>query len=868
MARDALAGGWIGRLGACCAVVAAALGVGVIGDEARGQARLVFEGESEPARVARPAAEPAEEAGRDGGGGLMSATPGPPRVMPEGVPDSDDAVTIEEVRDAMMRLRAYLLSQRDAAGTWEEATRYGRFYPGGVTALTVYALLESGMPYQTDEVSRAIAYLRTPAAMTVDQTYTRSLRAHVWAALPNDFASELSTEARWLASATRGGLFDYRPRRDFDARYDHSVTQYGLLGLWESSKRRVGTPAEPWRLAAEHFMDVQNADGGWAYKGGGKSTSTMTAAGVTALLIAERRLTSVQDRPTPRLRAAIDKGLRWLDLYERMAEDRSGRTWRYYYLLSLERVALASGRQRFGGRDWLAAGTREILADLHESDPGQFGPGVVDAAFALAFLSRGTQPVWISKIELPAGDWNRRPNDMNRLTDELSDWRERRLGWQVVRTRDSAATWLNAPLAYMATGDAEVLNDAALEEVRRYIELGGQLIVSPDAANAQVIERVHELGARWFPWASWEQDGDGEVLALRYDGRTLMWLCTADWSLRWQRMGRQDGDAAWAFATRRFVESHGGGVVTHRLDSPWAGLLDASRAQGHDPRATPVWRARVSGQPWVEPGAWERLSAMAKAVDVPGASPRDVELAEVEPSMGGLLHVAGAEAAAWSEVELAAIDRFANAGGLVLIETIGGKGDFAGSWQRAWADSGRRRVEVWRGAQPDHALRRAGYGNRWWSADRGEHDDPIDAALLGANWRSSTTLSEAAERRPALLSVEYGGRVGIVVSHTDLTLGGMGVRSDEVVGLTPGSATRVLAALVHEASGRTIEIAVPGDEPGMTLEFELTQRDGIDSAGGMDASAGEPSATDDEPAVVPVRSIVEVETSPGISAVR
>ncbi|MEO0588366.1 MAG: hypothetical protein AAF078_12095, partial [Planctomycetota bacterium] len=197
-------------------------------------------------------------------------------------------------------------------------------------------------------------------------------------------------------------------------------------------------------------------------------------------------------------------------------------------------------------------------------------------------------------------------------------------------------------------------------------------------------------------------------------------------------------------------------------------------------------------------------------------------------------------------------------------ETIGGKGDFAASWQAAWAATGRAEAEVWRGAQPGHALRRAGYGNRWWTANEGKQTDPIDAALFGATWRSSTSLAEAAEQRPALLSVGYGDRVGIVVSHTDLTLGGMGVRSDEVVGLTPDSATRVLAALIHEAAGRSTGVMTPADTPGAHGELELA--DGI-SAEAHDTAAArdEGTAAAEDPPVAPRRrTIAEVDTSNGV----
>ncbi|MEM1209511.1 MAG: hypothetical protein AAGI54_09600 [Planctomycetota bacterium] len=759
----------------------------------------------------------------DGGAVVVSATP---RELVERleVPTRDDAVTIDHIDAAMTAMRAYLLERQDDDGSWQRASRYGRSFPGGVTSLVTFALLASGQPYQTQEVAAAIDWLSTREEASPNSTYVRSLRAHVWAALPDRFGRELTMDAGWLSTAAYGGLFDYQRRNDDLARYDHSVTQYGLLGLWEASKRGRATPVRVWRSAVDHFVDVQNSDGGWGYTAGGGSTPTMTAAGTTALLIAQRRLTAGQHRPHPQMEAAIERGVRWLDRYERNEASRVGDMWRYYYLLSLERVALASGHQRFGGRDWLAAGTREILGDLVRNRDGSAGVGVVDTAFALAFLARGAEPVWIGKVELPGGAWNQRPNDIARLTDELSLWRERGLGWQVVRVSDPPRTWLNAPLAYVSASEAEAIDEEAADALRRYVELGGQLIVNPVGQRPAVIERVRELGERWFPGARWSGELDGRVDRLSHGGRSLVWLLREDWGILWQRSGRTEGHAAWRFIVDRFVESHGSGVVTNRFDSPWSFARDpkpdgvqlqlsSARPDVGDAR---VIRATAEGSAWLEPAAWARVGAMRRADGASGVSVADRVLSEVEPGGAAVLHVAGAEAARWSDDELSAVRRFAEAGGLVLVETIGGRGAFARSWVDAWNVFDDRPPRAWRGATPSHALREAGYSARWWQGKTqaegkpGETagvaaSDALSDALLAATWRQSTSIGGVIDGYPPFQAVHFGDRVGIVVTHTDLTLGGMGVRSDEVLGLDPPSATRVLNAVLamSRAHGRS-----------------------------------------------------------------
>jgi len=225
-----------------------------------------------------------------------------------------------------------------------------------------------------------------------------------------------------------------------------------------------------------------------------------------------------------------------------------------------------------------------------------------------------------------------------------------------------------------------------------------------------------------------------------------------------------------------------------------------------------VLRATAGGGAWVEPAAWARLDGLRRRRGDAGLTIEDVALADVRPGDGDLLHVAGVAATAWSDAELSAVRGFAEAGGRVLIETIGGRGDFAGSWVEAWRAYNDRPVRAWHGATPGHALRQAGYGSRWWRG-KDQGDTPSDGrestsqtggetvgeALLAARWRQSTSIDGLYESRPAFEAVHIGDRAGIVISHTDLTLGGLGVRSDEVVGVDPASATRLLDALLTPA---------------------------------------------------------------------
>lgn len=212
---------------------------------------------------------------------------------------------------------------------------------------------------------------------------------------------------------------------------DNSNTQFAALGLWVG--RRHGVPIDRALTRLDRrFRTTQLEDGGWTYVPmprmpgmpahavmpfGMGSTAAMTCAGLIALAIADgATLDGIQKRkPDAKLPDIskdenLNKGLQALGAvidnpkglklgprggpgpfpqppaapFERVG----GRT--YYFLWSLERVAVALDLKTIGNKDWYGWGT-EILLDNQMSDGswnGEYGPGGVDTCFALLFLKR------------------------------------------------------------------------------------------------------------------------------------------------------------------------------------------------------------------------------------------------------------------------------------------------------------------------------------------------------------------------------------------------------------------------------------------------------------------------------------------------
>jgi len=201
---------------------------------------------------------------------------------------------------------------------------------------------------------------------------------------------------------------------------DNSNTQFAILALWAA--RRHGMPVEQaLALTEARFRRSQQVDGGWGYMpalagmpGVGNSTSSMTCAGLLGLALgygvavlrtepqpaigkpntnrATRDITS--DLPVragllalgttiggpsiPSPPSPLPAGARG----ESLAVD-------YYFLWSVERVAVAYDLTTINNRDWYAWGS-EILVSAQQPDGGWRGKyGLdIDTSFALLFLTR------------------------------------------------------------------------------------------------------------------------------------------------------------------------------------------------------------------------------------------------------------------------------------------------------------------------------------------------------------------------------------------------------------------------------------------------------------------------------------------------
>ncbi|MCK6480645.1 MAG: terpene cyclase/mutase family protein [Planctomycetes bacterium] len=270
-----------------------------------------------------------------------------------------------------------------------------------------------------------------------------------------DWMRELT---RWLleAQVKRGGFSYWSPAQG--SSYDHSNSQFSLLALKAASRSGVEIPKAAWRRALEHFLDTQEDRGppagrfepegggegygsrlrevakdearGWGYVNRAPATGSMTAGGVSSLVICRSELLGTSGYPAALdLKAVkgIRDGLAWLGLRFDLEQNPGPpgaqalrELWHYYWLYGLERAGVLSGATFLGRHDWYLEGATFLL-DGQRDDGSWLGQAALDAVpwkgagpdpstanfldtcFALLFLKRATFRVDRGAVATEAG---------------------------------------------------------------------------------------------------------------------------------------------------------------------------------------------------------------------------------------------------------------------------------------------------------------------------------------------------------------------------------------------------------------------------------------------------------------------------------
>jgi len=763
------------------------------------------------------------------------------------------AVTPEQVEKAIRDAQQYLLTTQ---GQWEAGIAPANDFAGatsqfgGRTALATYALLASGVSHQAPEMKKAIEFL---CKTKMNLVYCIGIRLQVWPLLPQPLEGKYKAMVRGdadLLGKSMGPQGEWRYPATPGAGGDHSVSQYGVLGLWAAAQMGVEIPTEFWQRMDDGWRNTQGADGGWQYAVAppekGKATPAMTAAGVATLFITQDYLhrkagTNCKGNI---VNANIDAGLNWIST-------NFDPSWvsNLYLAYGIERIGVASGYKYFGKHDWYQEGAEVLVKSQANGawNDGHGGP-VCGTAWGILFLTRGRAPVVMNKLQYSLvakgtrakaaaappkeGPWNQRPRDAAGATQWIAKQIERDLNWQIVNLTVPPEDLLDAPLLYVSGDDELVLSEADVAKLKTYVELGGIILGHADCGKPTFSTSFKKLGQKMFGQKyEWKSVGPKHPMVagqmfpankmkkkmdlkeLSNGARPLMLLLdTGDPGKAWQTGNASGGNEAdYQAMANVFLYAVDKQGMRNKGENYY--ILRDGKVLAD--RTMAVARLQYENDSWdPEPGGWVRLSNFIHNTQKLDITAQPVKLGDAKLADFKVAHMTGTGKFKLSPSQRDEIKSFVDAGGTLIVDSAGGSFDFSVSavdeikaiFPEAGAKLATLPLKHDLYTLPTSPIKSVGY-----------------RAFLRANSKGQQSL-----REPRIKGMEIGGRVAVFFSEEDLSVGMVGQPIDGIYGYQPhgikddkgnvtSGATEIMTNMLLYAAAKSnaaVSTTQPATKPG------------------------------------------------------
>lgn len=330
------------------------------------------------------------------------------------------------------------------------ASKVGRVYIAGPTAIALLAMSSCGEPKNSHHIKEAVDFLMlnrpmltyelglslmaldAKAAPTFEnqELETMSEKERRKYDFPRNFSDEekvfLKECVDKLLKNRRNGLWSYG---DSEENSDTSNTQFALLGLKAAARCKVQVPGDVWNDALQYFLQFQLPKGaqiefpetksksdnfymskanprGWAYWHGDLSPNEVYGSrvniGICCLLMSREELELRRENAalfaklkTDKFDKAVHDATGWLATNFAVDINPPKGEFLYYYLYSLERMGVLTGKKYIGRHDWYREGA-EYLIKAQNPDGSWPATGwsgeLSNTCFALLFFRRATVP--------------------------------------------------------------------------------------------------------------------------------------------------------------------------------------------------------------------------------------------------------------------------------------------------------------------------------------------------------------------------------------------------------------------------------------------------------------------------------------------
>jgi hypothetical protein len=709
---------------------------------------------------------------------------------------------------------------------------------GGMSALAVYTLLAAGENPQEKRLVPAIEFVKNAKLVG---NYALGLRAQIWMFLPDNKENRalLRQDTEQLlrgvfqkpSSNVRPGFYAYwtNAKGPAEDRYDLSVSQFGVLGMWACEQAGAEVPLAYWQLVDTAWKNAEqkvgNDMGGWAYMNipGQAVRGNMTAAGIATLYITQDYL--LQNQQWNRCEGGtinpnLVAGLNWMD--HNIKEMLKGQAdFGFYGMYGVERIGVASGRKYFGSTDWYAVGADHLL-QVRQAGRGWYND-VPQTCFATLFLTRGRAPLVMNKLEYEVADaknrktvepWNERPRDVANFARWAGKQTEKYLNWQLVNIKVSPDDLHDAPILYISGSERLNFTAPEIDRLRTFVENGGLILGNADCGKDAFSRSFKELGNKLFKYefrnlpashpiyineqfrpTKWKlKPPQLQVLGMSNGVRELMILIPeADLSRAFQTNSFKTKEDLFQLAQDIFLYSVDKENLRYRGETYIVKRNEGVSAQ---------WSVKLArlqvGDNWdPEPGGWRRLSAIVHNLYKVDIEPIVVRLGAGKLADFKFAHLTGTTKFTLTAAQQEELKQFMAAGGTLVVDAAGGSTEFADAAENELAPLvGASRGAIGEIVPPGNTL----------FVDCGPKIDTV-AYRQFARGKVSGKMNV-----PRLRAVTQNGRMVLIFSREDLSAGLVGEPMDGILGYDPASATALMRNIVLYAGIKAAK-AVGGEQP-------------------------------------------------------
>jgi hypothetical protein len=389
--------------------------------------------------------------------------------------------------------------------------------------------------------------------------------------------------------------------------------------------------------------------------------------------------------------------------------------------------------------------------------------------------------------------WNERPRDVANVSRFIGKQLERDINWQVVNLQTAVADWHDSPILYLSGGEPLMLDAAAKEKIKQFIEEGGLVLGNPDGDSRGFEVTFRKLGQELFPQyefrelpadhviftneqfhrANWQRKIS--MLGMSNGVRELMLIPQIDLARSWQTQSLAAHEEQWQIASDVFLYSNDSASLRKRGQT----YLVQRDEKITTSRTIKIARLKYPGNWDPEPAGWRRLANILHNKNKTDLQIEPVNLADGSLADMKIAHLSGTQKITLNDAQRQTLKKFVEGGGMLVIDAAGGSEDFATAMEKELAT-----------IFPDKQLTAIAASDGLFLGMKSFAYRPFARHVLGS-------LKE----EPRLKGMQFDGRWGVIFSREDLSGGMVGEAMDGIIGYAPATVSEIMSRIMLYAGG-------------------------------------------------------------------